>query len=174
LDASWFGRDATAVAPDLLGCEIRLGNRRAIVVETEAYTSDDPASHSFRGRTPRTAAMFGPPGRWYVYLIYGIHHCANIVTGADGDGQAVLVRAAVLDGPAGPRFVDGPGRLCRATGVDRTWNGVDVVAHAPRTPLTAPAPTVRIGISVGVDAPRRWRLGADDISAISTGSDGVV
>jgi DNA-3-methyladenine glycosylase len=169
--SAWFGRDATVVAPDLLGMVVRMGECSVVVTESEAYTADDPASHSFRGPTPRTMPMFGPPGRWYVYLIYGMHLCANISTGPDGDGQAVLLRAGVIVGRPGPGVVvEGPGRLTRRTGIDRDANGVvvDVIGTAWSGPV--PAPTPRVGISVAVDWPRRWRLGPSITAAIAGGT----
>lgn len=159
LPTSFFTRDATAVAPELLHTLLDVGDRRARITEVEAYTQDDAASHSFRGATARNAAMFGPPGRLYVYLIYGIHHCLNIVTGAEGDGQAVLVRAAVLDG-VDARLTDGPGKLAKALGVDLTWNGRPAVVW-PRVLADDTAPlsvevTPRIGITKAADLQRRW------------------
>ena len=85
-------RDATLVAPELLNKLFVVHGTIARITEVEAYTADDAASHSFRGQTKRNAVMFGKAGHWYVYLIYGLHHCLNLVTGADGDGQAVLIR----------------------------------------------------------------------------------
>jgi DNA-3-methyladenine glycosylase len=147
------------VAPALLGATLRVdgsdGVRRSgMITEVEAYTADDPASHSFRGKTARNAAMFGPPGRWYVYLIYGIHHCLNVVTGAEGDGQAVLIRS--LD------WVRGPGRLTAALGVDRRLDGArcDIALGDP--PIVAAGRslqvTQRIGITRAADWPRRFVL----------------
>lgn len=132
LPRAFYDRDAEAVARDLLGRWLvrTLGRRRQVgrVVETEAYLGPhDLAAHSARGRTPRTEVMFGPPGRAYVYLIYGLHHCLNAVTGPEGQAAAVLVRAlepvADLEAPA-----SGPGRLCRTLGIDRTLNGHDLTA----------------------------------------------
>ena len=102
--------------------------------------------------------MFGPPGHWYVYLIYGIHHCLNLVTGADGDGQAVLIRAAAIDGlPIAA--TTGPGRLTRALGIDRTLDGTPALLFDDGTPPPSqPDVTPRIGISVAVEWPRRWRV----------------
>lgn len=146
------------------------------IVETEAYTRTDPASHSFKGPTARNAVMFGPPGRLYVYLSYGIHCCANVVTGADGDGQAVLLRAIVptvgLDairsrrrGRSDRDLANGPGKLCEALGIGLADDGTAVCD--PGSPIrvvddgTAPPcdPVVgpRIGITTAVDVPWRFR-----------------
>lgn len=158
LPATFAERDATIVAPALLNKLLVVAGVTARITEVEAYTADDPASHSFRGRTARNAAMFGPPGHWYVYLIYGMHHCLNLVTGADGDGQAVLIRAALVDGV--PRAsTTGPGRLTRVLGVDRSMDGAvaelfDDGTPPPATPLITP----RIGISQAASWPRRWLL----------------
>lgn len=143
------------------------------IVETEAYTSDDPASHSFRGPTPRNRVMFGPAGHLYVYLSYGIHRCANVVTGVEGDGQAVLLRA--VDPVEGIELMrkrrgreplaDGPGKLCHAFGIDLGDNGAELHGSAgirivddgtpvPTEPLAGP----RIGITRAVDRPWRFRI----------------
>jgi len=159
LPPTWAERDATVVAPDLLYRLVRLGPHLARVTEVEAYTRDDPASHSFRGPTARNAPMFGPPGRWYVYLIYGMHHCLNLVTGREGDGQAVLIRSVVVDGIDDGRTT-GPGRLCRELGIDRTWNGLE--AEVFDDGVVGPRPHVvtrRIGITKAADWPRRWVAG---------------
>lgn len=166
--ASFFDRDAVTVARALIGTVFMVGSTGGVVVETEAYTRDDPASHSFRGQTPRNAPMFGQSGAAYVYRSYGLHWCMNIVC---HPGSAVLLRAlepthgwAVMTKRRGvddPRLVaSGPGRLSQALGIDGLLNGrsvldlpfslhpgesVDVVAGA------------RIGISRGKDRP--WRFG---------------
>ena len=158
LPPSFVARDATVVAPELLGKLVGLGSSGVLarITEVEAYTADDPASHSFRGRTARNATMFGPPGRLYVYFIYGVHHCANVVTGADGDGQAVLVRSVVVPG-VDPRLTNGPGKLTKVLGVDLRDDGsplrfVDDGATSPDPPVV----TARIGITKAADLPRRW------------------
>ncbi|MFZ4810905.1 MAG: DNA-3-methyladenine glycosylase [Ilumatobacteraceae bacterium] len=155
LPASFFSRDATVVAPDLLHRVLVAGGQRARITEVEAYTRDDEASHSFRGPTRRNAPMFGPPGMLYVYFVYGVHHCINIVTGADGDGQAVLVRSAVIDGIELRRSA-GPGRLAKVLGADLTWNGRDAEVIDDGAPSPPHRVTPRIGISRAVDLPRRW------------------
>ena len=158
LAATFAERDATVVAPDLLNKVVVIDSRAARITEVEAYTADDPASHSFRGRTARTAAMFGPPGHWYVYLIYGIHFCLNLVTGPEGDGQAVLIRSVVVDGVP-PATTRGPGRLTRVLGIDRRLDGApaDVFDDGVPPPVS-PLVTPRIGISRAVDWPRRWMV----------------
>jgi DNA-3-methyladenine glycosylase len=175
----WFERDAPDVATDLLG-KLLVVERDGVsgrIVETEAYTGDDPASHSFRGRTPRNAVMFGAPGHLYVYRSYGIHWCANVVTGADGDGQAVLIRALVpVDGievmrtrrPGRPdrELMNGPGKLCAALGIDGVDNGrnlldesspiriVDDAVSSPTDVVAGP----RVGITKAVETPWRFRI----------------
>lgn len=146
------------------------------IVETEAYTADDPASHSFAGRTARNEVMFGPPGRLYVYLSYGIHRCANVVTGPDGDGQAVLLRAVEpLLGIESMRrrragrpdrdLANGPGKLCAALGIELLDDGADLCGPSGTirilddgTPSPAdPIIGTRIGITKAVDTPWRFR-----------------
>jgi DNA-3-methyladenine glycosylase len=155
LPATWAERDATLVAPDLLHKWVLIGSTMAKITEVEAYTADDPASHSFRGVTRRTAPMFGPPGRWYVYLVYGIHHCLNVVTGADGDGQAVLLRSVVVGGIPSAR-TRGPGRLCKELGVDLSWNHRPVELFDDGGVPPGILVTPRIGITKAADWPRRY------------------
>ena len=146
------------------------------IIETEAYTADDPASHSYRGVTRRNAVMFGPPGRLYVYLSYGIHCCANVVTGSDGDGQAVLLRSVVpveglgtirgrRPGRADADLANGPGKLCVALGLSLADSGADLTRPgglirvvddgwpAPSHVLTGP----RVGITRATERPWRFR-----------------
>jgi DNA-3-methyladenine glycosylase len=107
----------------------RLGGRelRVQVSETEAYLgATDPASHAFRGRTERNSVMFGIAGIAYVYFVYGMHHCFNVVTGPDGDPQAVLIRAATNSLGTERASLPGPALLCRALSIDRTCNGQDL------------------------------------------------
>ena len=144
------------------------------IVEVEAYRSDDPASHSFRGRTARNATMFGPAGHLYVYFTYGMHFCANVVRATDGDAQAVLLRAVAplrgleimrprRGGRPDRHLTDGPGKLCQAFGIDRQHDGARPV-HRPRrhdrrrrhATAGGAAITPRIGIRVATDQPWRW------------------
>jgi len=172
LGESFFARDATVVAPQLLNKVFVVGGCSGRITEVEAYTSDDPASHCYRGPTPRNAVMFGPPGRLYVYFTYGMHHCVNVVTGSAGDGQAVLLRAIdPLDGVDAMRIrrgavrdgslTDGPGKLTQALGLDLGDNGriadiFDDGVAPPKEPRVGP----RVGITQAVDWPRRFRLPA--------------
>jgi len=169
MDRSFFLREAVDVARALIGAEFRVGNTGGIIVETEAYDPDDPASHSFNGKTPRNGAMFGPAGRLYVYRSYGIHWCANFVC---SPGSAVLLRAIEprtgIDMMKLRRGTDklrllcsGPGRLCQAMAITGEMDGAAL--EAPpfflQLPKTAPAVSIgrRIGISRAIDYP--WRFG---------------
>jgi DNA-3-methyladenine glycosylase len=163
IEAAWFDRPAAALAHDLLGSRLvhtspegRVGGR---IVEVEAYRGpEDRAAHSARGRTPRNAVMFGPPGHLYVYLIYGLHHCLNVVAGPGQKPEAVLIRALALDegielarrrrGAAMPdaRLASGPGNVGRALGVDRALNGADLLDGPVRV---EPSPKGRAGVSRG-------------------------
>jgi DNA-3-methyladenine glycosylase len=192
LPRSFYARPAHDVAPDLLGqVLVRAfpdGSRVSVrIVEVEAYGPDDPASHAFRGETPRNAVMFGPPGHLYVYFTYGMHHCMNAVTGPLGEGAAVLLRAGEpLEGAAAmaarrgrDRLVDlcsGPGRLTQALGVDRRDDGRDLVAGrnlwvegGGRTEVIA------TGNRVGVhETSRPWRFWLEDNAFVSRGRPGPV
>ena len=168
---------ALELAPALLGCLVVRqgpeGPRIGRIVETEAYLSDDPASHSFKGLTPRCRSMFGRAGLAYVYRIYGIHHCLNVVTGPEGRGEAVLIRALeplegldLMQAARGtPRdLTNGPGRLCQALGIDRNFDGEDLLASDRLFIMKGDAPPERIverpriGISQAVDLPWRFIL----------------
>jgi DNA-3-methyladenine glycosylase len=156
LEASFFARDAPDVAPELLNKLFVVGDGVGRIVEVEAYTHDDPASHSYRGRSRRNDIMFGPPGHLYVYFVYGMHHCANIVTGLEDDGQAVLIRAVVCEG-VDRRSTNGPAKLCRHFGIDMSLNGSMANVFDDGTPFpTTPIVTTRVGISKAADLPRRW------------------
>lgn len=178
LERSFFARPAIEVAPELLNKLLVVGESAGRIVEVEAYTSDDEASHSARGVTARNRVMFGPAGHLYVYFTYGMHHCANIVTGDDGDGQAVLLRALVavwgIEAMRSRRgssrrgrelpLADGPGKLCQALGIDRSLDGIDLCAPASATavlddgtpPPADPIVGPRIGITRATDLARRW------------------
>jgi DNA-3-methyladenine glycosylase len=166
---SFFDRDVTIVARELLGATLLIDGVGGIIVETEAYHPSDPASHSFRGPTPRNAAMFAGPGRAYVYRSYGIHWCINFVT---ADASAVLIRAlepthgiermAERRGLADPlRLCSGPGKLCEALAVTRELDGLplDGLPFSLSLPEVQPAIVIgpRIGISKAVEVP--WRFG---------------
>jgi DNA-3-methyladenine glycosylase len=173
----FFARPSPTVAPELLNKLLVAGASVGRIVEVEAYMADDPASHAFRGQTRRNATMFGKAGVLYVYFTYGMHHCANIVTGSVGDGQAVLLRAvtpvagvdeirARRPGRADRSLTDGPGKLCQAFGLDLHHDGLDLCASASAVwigddgvaPPEAPRVGPRVGISVGVELPWRWRV----------------
>jgi DNA-3-methyladenine glycosylase len=191
LPRRFYARDSRAVAPDLLnkvlvrrdgvGGSART-TRAGRIVEVEAYAgAEDPASHGYRGLTPRTATMFGPPGHLYVYFTYGMHFCANTVCGPEGESSAVLLRAlapvAGLDEMRAARgrtarrdrdLCSGPAKLCQAMGIDRVLDGADLVAGEEvqivddgTPPPADPARGVRVGISVAQEHPWRWYVAGD-------------
>ncbi|MGH7697387.1 MAG: DNA-3-methyladenine glycosylase [Candidatus Dormibacteria bacterium] len=173
LGRGFFARPAPQVARELLGCwlvrSLPGGVLRAQLLETEAYLGGaDPASHAYRGQTTRNRVMFGPPGVAYVYFVYGMHHCLNIVTGAEGDPQAVLLRAALIPGGTSAAVTwAGPGRLARGLGVDLACNGLDLCAPHPgalwlEQGLPPRGWSMRTGSRVGVRdlSPLRFSLAA--------------
>ncbi|HYS35200.1 MAG TPA: DNA-3-methyladenine glycosylase [Pseudonocardiaceae bacterium] len=186
---SQLTRDELAVDPLiaarlLLGCVLIAGPVAVRLVEVEAYRGmDDPASHCYRGQTARNAVMFGPAGHLYVYFVYGMHFCANVVTLTDGVPGAVLLRAGeVIDGvdtawarrPAARSAADlakGPARLTSVLGLDRTANGVDLTDPASPVRLYAgdPVADVRVGPRVGVATAAEvpWRFWVADSPAVS-------
>jgi DNA-3-methyladenine glycosylase len=172
LNRRFFARSVHAVAPDLIGATLLCRGTGGIIVEVEAYDQTDPAAHSYRGRTPRNAVMFGPPGHAYVYRSYGIHWCVNFVCEPEGSAGAVLIRA--LQPTAGIATMRrrrgvgeerllcaGPGRLCQALGITGADNGLALEPPWFELRARAAAPEIavgpRIGISVAVAHP--WRYG---------------
>lgn len=162
LPRGFYDRDPIQVARELLGVHLvhrvdgveRVGR----IVETEAYLGPhDRAAHSSRGLTPRTRTMFGPPGHAYVYMIYGMHYCMNVVTEAEGKASAVLLRAIepvrAVDGRT-----QGPGLLCKAMGIDRRHNGADLCAGSlVLVPPPAPGQIVVVRRPrIGVDYAGHW------------------
>ncbi|MCO6453311.1 MAG: DNA-3-methyladenine glycosylase [Caldilineales bacterium] len=190
LNPAFFQRSPLDIAPELLGCllvreldGVRLAGR---IVEVEAYMGEeDAASHAYRGETARNRAMFGPPGHGYVYLIYGIHHCLNVVCGPVGLARAVLIRA--LEPLAGIEVMrerrgqenmralcSGPGKLCQALGIDRALDGHDLLGGSALwlepgvVPGDAICTSPRVGVrgdEAAINAPWRFFLsGNPDVS----------
>ncbi|MGA8785579.1 MAG: DNA-3-methyladenine glycosylase [Polaromonas sp.] len=169
-----FSASSEEVARLLIGVRVLVNGVGGRIVETEAYDREDPASHSFTGPSPRNAAMFGPPGRAYVYRSYGIHWCINFVCREAGHGAGVLIRALEpTDGLALMRarrgledirlLCAGPGRVGQALGIDHSYNGMRL--DQPPFQLFAPESSLdsslvvgpRVGISKAVEQP--WRFG---------------
>lgn len=197
---SWLNRSVLEVAPDLVGVTLvrRLTTgeiRRGMIVETEAYQEGDPACHAYRRKSKRNAPMFGPAGHAYVYLIYGMYHCFNVVTDQAGRASAVLIRA--LTPPSLPqgfaqsltgkpvKYAAGPGKLCRVMDIDRSLSGALLEpksglwlegrspyfqAQLTRGQLRL-VQTTRIGISQGQALPWRWYLeGNSSVSVLARSS----
>jgi DNA-3-methyladenine glycosylase len=182
LPRSFYARDARDLAPELLNKllvrkeadGVRVAAR---IVEVEAYLgSEDPGSHAFRGMTPRTEVMFGPPGHLYVYFTYGMHWCSNAVAAKHGDAAAVLLRAAApVAGLARMRnrrvkahtdreLCAGPARLCQALGITGAENGTDLTRGRVRivddgvAPPDRPGVSTRIGLTLGKGDEHPWRF----------------
>lgn len=172
----YLSDDTPTIARNLLGKILvhatSAGKTAGKIVETEAYLStNDPASHTARGPTPRNSSMFGHPGHGYVYISYGMHHCFNVVCQPQGVGEGVLIRALEpleglnimrenRGGVADKQLTNGPGKLCQAMGIDLSLNGHDL-ALSPLYLLNGAAPATigtssRIGISVGRELPLRF------------------
>ena len=190
LPRAFYARGPRVLARALLGRVLvhddpRAGRLAGLIVETEAYAgADDPASHAYRGETPRNRVMFGPPGVAYVYFTYGMHHCFNVVCGAVGQPSAVLVRAlepllglAAMQrrraGVEGARVARGPGSLARAMGLDLRLDGADLTRGAlwiadlpPRRLGRRIGRGPRVGITRAATFPwRYWLIGSAAVSA---------
>ncbi|MCW2669484.1 MAG: DNA-3-methyladenine glycosylase [Frankiales bacterium] len=184
-------RPADQVAPDLLGCVLEGHGVQVRLTEVEAYSGEglDPASHAHRGPTARNTLMFGPPGFLYVYFTYGMHWCANVVTGPEGRASAVLLRAGEVVGGLDvararrPRATDrelcrGPARLAKALALDRESLGLNLLDPASPVRLLTrrgPRPVVssgpRVGITVGTQTP--WRFWVEGDRTVSSYKPGV-
>jgi len=192
-DKELFALETLHLAHALIGCRLVTtieGVRSSgIIVETEAYGgAKDPAAHSFRGETPRTQVMFKEAGHVYVYFIYGVHYCVNIVSEREGTAGAVLLRALIPDenrekmqerrgGAANDAVARGPGNLCKALGIDLSLNGEyapeseKIWVEAPRDPLPLPIlRSPRIGISKAKELP--WRFYLANCASVSKGPVG--
>jgi DNA-3-methyladenine glycosylase len=172
LGKEFFARSVHDVAPELIGATLVVNGVGGRIVEVEAYDREDPASHGFRGQTPRNGAMFGPPGHAYVYRSYGVHWCLNFVCEEEGVAAAVLVRAleptrglAAMRGRRGLEderlLCSGPGRLCQALALTGEHDGLRL-DRRPFALVEPPAPAQvvrgpRVGISQAVELP--WRYG---------------
>jgi DNA-3-methyladenine glycosylase len=182
LGREFFARSVHEVAPELIGCTLLVSGVGGPIVEVEAYDGEDPASHGFRGPTPRNRSMFGPPGHAYVYRSYGIHWCLNLVCEEEGRAAAVLVRALhpvqgleemrARRGAEDLRLLcSGPGKLCHALGVGGGHDGLplDRPPFDLYTRRTAPEIVTgpRIGITPAADLP--WRYGLAGSPFLSRG-----
>jgi DNA-3-methyladenine glycosylase len=189
LPQSYYARDALVVARELLGCHLRHDAVVLRITEVEAYRyPDDTANHCRMGRTQRNAPMWGPPGHAYVYLCYGMHQMLNLVTNAEGEGAAVLIRACEpvsghevvrqrrggLAGPMKPSLLTGPGKVGAALGIDTSWSGHALYRRGGLTVEegTPPATVIagpRIGIDYASEEHQRapWRLACGDSRWVS-------
>ena len=188
LPRAFFERPTLEVAPDILGKYLVYhspeGKLSARIVEVEAYIGrDDPACHASKGLTPRTRPMFGPAGFTYVYFVYGMYYCLNLVTEPEGTPAALLVRAAEPDegqsvmgrnspGKDGTELLSGPGKLCRSFGLTADQNSLDLAGDTiyiedRQCKVENVGQSRRVGIRVGVDRP--WRFFDVDSQAVSRG-----
>lgn len=182
LRRSFYARPTLEVARDLLGkilvYEGPAGLRAARLVEAEAYLGGiDPASHAFRGPTTRTAPMFGAPGRTYVYFVYGMYFCMNVVSERAGTAGAALLRGAepILGIDGDPQSLAGPGKLCRALGITTAQTNWDLLTSpisiraAPPVPEEAVLATARIGLRPGATEHELWRFSVRGSGGVSRG-----
>lgn len=179
MKSSFYKKSTLEIAKSLLGKYLISRTESGVsigkIVETEAYLSNDPGSHSFKGKTKRNAQMFSSPGKAYVYLIYGMYNCFNVVTGVDGIGEAVLIRA--LEPIKGielmqkrrktkeiKNLLSGPGKLTQAMGIAISHNGVNLekgnlkIINKPNLSDSEIIQTTRIGISLGNKLPYRFYI----------------
>lgn len=158
LSEAFFDRSVIEVAKDLLGKTLVFDDFKGIITETEAYPGrDDEASHAFKGPTPRSSIMFGKPGYSYVYLIYGIYYCLNIVTEKEGQGSAVLIRGLKLPSV----HLNGPGKICRHLGITKAHSAIHLISSnnfylIEGIQAITYEVTPRIGIKKSVD--KFWRF----------------
>ncbi len=172
LGRDFFARSVHEVAPDLIGVTLLVDGVGGTIVEVEAYDQEDPASHAFRGPTPRNAVMFGAPGFAYVYRSYGIHWCLNAVCDVEGRAEAALVRAlapthgveemrARRGGVPDRALCSGPGKLCRALAITREHDGLPLDEPPFALLERASEPEIVTGPRIGITraAERTWRYG---------------
>jgi DNA-3-methyladenine glycosylase len=180
LDIGFFARSVHDVARDLIGCELRFEGVGGVIVETESYERDDPACHAYVGLTPRTSTLFGPPGRAYVYLSYGVHSCLNFVCEPEGRAAAVLIRAleprwgieemrSRRGRSEAHELCSGPGKLTEALGIGLEVNAASLVeppfelrARGPEWKDVEVVTGPRIGISRAADYPWRFCAAGSD------------
>jgi DNA-3-methyladenine glycosylase len=180
VNRAFYERGVVEVARDLVGCVLRHGETAGVIVETEAYHESEPACHAFVGVTPRTATLFGPPGRAYVYFSYGVHSLFNAVCEPEGIGAAVLIRALEpLEGIETMRerrgveqiedLCSGPGKLTQALGIGLEHNGADLrdgpITIEPGREDVEPLTGTRIGITKAAELP--WRFAAPGVPSVS-------
>jgi len=176
LTEDFLERDTISLAHDLLGKFIVVGDKVGRIVETEAYLHDDPASHSFSGRTERNSPMFGSAGKSYIYFTYGMHHCFNIVSEKEDCGEAVLIRAVEpIEGIEEMKIArgmneimnltNGPAKFCQAFGIDKSYNCVNLFDKDSEIILMEKeeedfdvVTTTRVGIMKGIDLPYRFYI----------------
>jgi DNA-3-methyladenine glycosylase len=170
LGKKFFNRSTVDLAKALLGKILVFGDLRGIIVETEAYLyRDDPGCHASRGKTKRNAPMFGSAGNAYVYLIYGMYHCINIVSGKEGEGEAVLIRA--LEPVQGiekmikrrgtkkiENLCNGPGKLTQAFGITRKHNNISLINGVIGVYDSKAKPEIRSSTRIGLSAGKELEL----------------
>lgn len=175
LSKDFFKRDTLKVAKELLGCVLvkKSGSKtyKGVIVETEAYKANDPACHAYRGKTKRAQTLFKEPGLSYVYMIYGMYYCINVVTEPFDTAGAVLIRA--LEPLDEVENTNGPGKLCRALFIDKSHNEIDLcdesseiyILKGEKVPTDNIVQTTRIGIKQATDYP--WRFYIKDNPHVS-------